>query len=146
MERFDLVPIFKMAIKNIFILLLVGILFAVSMFTYCKFFATPKYSATGSLLVTNGAILTDLSTGERSTLNNTDIVASINLVETVSDILNTTGIYQRLAENLDYEYTYKDLMARVSIARKSTDSLFIKISFIADFFFPFHFPLDIFYL
>lgn len=131
MERFDLVPIFKMAIKNIFILLLVGILFAVSMFTYCKFFATPKYSATGSLLVTNGAILTDLSTGERSTLNNTDIVASINLVETVSDILNTTGIYQRLAENLDYEYTYKDLMARVSIARKSTESLFIKISFSA---------------
>lgn len=131
MERFDLIPILKMAVKNIFILLLVGFVFAGSVFAYCKFFATPKYSSTGSLLVTNGAILTDFSTGERSTLNNTDIVASMNLVETVADILNTNGIYKKLAENLDYEYTYKDLMGRVSISRKSSESLFIKISFSA---------------
>lgn len=131
MERFDIIPILKMAVKNIFILLLVGVVFAGSVFAYCKFFATPKYSSDGSLLVTNGAILTDLSTGERSTLNNTDIVASINLVETVADILNTNGIYKKLAENLDYQYTYKDLMNRVTIARKSAESLFIKISFSA---------------
>lgn len=131
MERFDLIPILKLAFKNIFILLLVGVVFASSVFAYCKFFATPKYSATGSLLVTNGAILTDLSTGERSTLNNTDIVASMNLVETVGDILNTNGIFKKLAIELDNEYTYRDLMSRVSISRKSTDSLFIKITFSA---------------
>ncbi len=131
MERFDLIPILKMAVKNIFILLIVGVVFAGSVFAYCQYFATPKYSSTGSLLVTNGAILTDLSTGERSTLNNTDIVASINLVETVSDILNTNGIYKQLSEALDYEYTYKDLISMVNISRKSSESLFIKISFSA---------------
>ena len=131
MERFDLIPILKMAVKNIFILILVGIVFAGSVFVYCNYFATPKYSSTGSLLVTNGAILTDISTGERSTLNNTDIVASINLVETVADILNTNGIYKNLAKNLNYEYTYKDLMSMVTISRKSSESLFIKVSFSA---------------
>ena len=129
MERFDLIPILKMAIKNIFILLLIGVISASGVFIYCKYFATPRYSSTGSLLVTNGAILTDLSTGERSTLNNTDIVASMNLVETVADILNTNGIYKKLAEKSEYAYTYKDLISRVSIARQSGDSLFIKISF-----------------
>lgn len=129
MEKFDLMPILKLAIKNIFILLLAGIVTAGSALVYCKYFATPRYSATGSLLVTNGAILTDLSTGERSTLNNTDIVASMNLVETVADILKTNGIFKNLATELDNEYTYKDLMSRVAITRKSTDSLFINVTF-----------------
>ncbi len=131
MEKFDLMPLLKLVVKNIFILLLAGMVAAGSVLVYCKYFATPRYSATGSLLVTNGAILTDLSTGERSTLNNTDIVASMNLVQTVGDILRTNGIFKNLAIELDNEYTYKDLMSRVSISRKNTDSLFINVTFSA---------------
>ncbi len=127
MEKFNLMQIIKLAVKNIFILILVGIVCASATFGYCKFIATPKYSATGSLLVTNGAIMSNYS--DMGTTNNTDIVASINLVETVSDILNTNGIYKLLAEELDGEYTYENLRSKVSVKRKSENSLFINISF-----------------
>lgn len=130
MEKFDLMPILKLAIKNVFILLLTGIVFAGGVFAYCKFIATPKFSATGSVIVTNGGVM-NAGTEEGETLSNTNIVASINLVGTVVDILNTNGIYKELAEELDSDYKYNDLFSMVEVKRKSDNSLFIDITFTA---------------
>ena len=130
MNKFDLMSIFKLAIKNAFLLLITGIVFATAVYGYCKFIVDPKYSATGSLLVTNGAILTDTTIdGDRSILNNTDIVASMNLVGTIDDILNTNGIYKRLSKEIDGRYSYQQLRAMVDVKRKSDKSLFINVSF-----------------
>lgn len=131
MEKFDLMQLLKLAIKNIFILLIVGVVFAVAVFGYCKYFATPKYSSTGALIVTNGAIISEYSTNEKETLNNTDIVASINLVETIGDILNTKGIYKELSDAIGNKYSYNELYSMVKVARKSENSLFINITFSA---------------
>ena len=129
-EKFDLMPILKLAIKNVFILLLTGIVFAAAVFTYCKYIATPKYSATGSVLVTNGGIMVG-GTDDGETLSNTNIVASMNLVGTVGDILNTNGIYKRLAEQLGGDYTYNKLHSMAEVKRKNSSSLFINITFTA---------------
>lgn len=130
MNKIDLMSIFKLVIKNAFLLLLTGVLFATAAYCYCEFIASPKYSATGSLLVTNGAILTDTNTiGDHSILDNTDIIASMNLVGTVDDILNTKGIYKRLSQEIDGKYSYQQLSSMVSVKRKSEKSLFINVSF-----------------
>lgn len=131
MEKFDLMPILKLAIKNVFILLLTGIVFAGAVLAYCKFIATPKYSSTGSVLVTNGGIMNDNSAEAGSTLSNTNIIASMNLVGTVGDILNTNGIYKQLALKTDDKYTYKQLRSMVRVERKNENSLFINITFSA---------------
>ena len=133
MNKFDLMSLLKLAIKNAFLLLLTGIVFATAVFCYCKFVAIPKYSSTGSLLVTNGAILTETTIDDgTSTLDNTDIVASMNLVGTISDILNTKGIYMDMADELDGRYSYQQLLSMVKVERKSDRSLFINISFTAN--------------
>lgn len=128
-NNFDLMSLIKLAIKNAFLILLTGVVFAAAVFGYYKFMVEPKYSATGSVLVTNGAIMTDTSTGERFTLNNSDIVASMNIVDTIADILNTNGIYKRLSQELDGEYSYRQLASMVSVRRKNEKSLFINVTF-----------------
>lgn len=130
MNKFNLMFIFKLAIKNAFLLLITGTVCAAAVYSYFKFIDDPKYSATGSLLVTNGGIFTDTSIdGNRSILNNTDLMTSINLVGTIDDILNTNGIYKRLSKEIDGKYSYKQLKTMVTIRRKSDKSIFINVSF-----------------
>ncbi|MBR7132176.1 MAG: hypothetical protein IKD04_01445 [Clostridia bacterium] len=135
MKNFTLIALIRIALKNIILLAVVGIVFAAAGLTYCTFFATPKYSATGSVLVTNGAIVsTDL--GDKSNLNNADITASMNFVGTVCDILDTNGIYKDLSAVLNtkynYSFTYGNLKSRFSVSRKDSNSLFINVSCTAE--------------
>lgn len=136
MRSLSLFSLINLALKYLWILILCALLFATAAFGYCEFLATPQYSATGSVLVTNGAILSNQITEEGylddTTINNTDIVASINFSDTVTDILNTNGIFKRLAENLENKYTYSNLISRATIKRKSENTLFINVSFKAN--------------
>ena len=95
--------------------------------------AVPKYSATGSVLVTNGAIITDNNTvsSNSKTVSNTDIAASLQLANTITDILKTNDIYKELADNTGNKYLYTELKNNVVIKRRTTDTLFIDISFTA---------------
>ena len=73
-------------------------------FSYINFIAPPKYSAKGSIVVTNGKIITESyndKLASNSKVENSDIVASLNFVDTITDILRTSGIYKILAENID---------------------------------------------
>lgn len=127
MNNLSLFTMAKIALKHIVFLVLAAVIAAVGAFSYCSFVATPKYSATGSVIVTNGAIITN--SDDKSTLNNSDIVASINFAETVVDILNTNGIYKNLSEKLDGKYSYSQLKGCSRVARRGEDTLFIDVSF-----------------
>lgn len=85
-------------------------------------------------MVTNGGIANaykeDSYNGD--TLSNTDIQASLNFVYTVTDILNTNGIYKELSDQLGGKYTYSHLKSMAQVSRKSNNSLFVDISFTAN--------------
>lgn len=130
MEKINLMIIFRIAVKNIKILIITGVLIATVVLGYCEFFATPKYSATGSLLVTNGALMSGANISG-SILNNNDILASINLVDTVKDILQTNGIYKKMEKSIEGKYTYDKLFSMTTVNRKNEKSLFIDISITA---------------
>ncbi len=133
MRNLTLFSLLNLALKYLWVLFISAAVFASGAFAYCEFLATPQYSATGSVLVTNGAILsTDYIEEEYtndSTINNTDIVASINFADTVTDILNTNGIFKKLANQLDNKYSYTNLISRAAIRRKSENTLFINVTF-----------------
>ena len=133
MRNLTLFSLFNLALKYLWVLIICAAIFASGAFAYCEFLATPQYSATGSVLVTNGAILsTDYIEEEYpngSTINNTDIVASINFADTVNDILNTNGIFKKLAAQLDNKYSYSRLISQATIKRKSENTLFINVTF-----------------
>lgn len=129
MRGFTLYSFIRIALKHILILILSGLIFAFSTFAYCKFVAVPVYQANGSLIVTTGSIIVENSDKD---LQNTDIVASLNLSDTIIDILNTKEIYKTLSNEIDNKYSYQNLHSRSKITNASNNSLFITVSFIAN--------------
>ena len=137
MNNISLISLLKLALKHIYVLILAGVVFAAVAFSYCKFVAVPKYSATGSVLVTNGSIINNntqssatYSTSSKN-VSYTDINASLQLADTINDILNTNDIYKELSNEDSNRYTYSNLKSRSSVKRRSTDSLFIDVTFVA---------------
>lgn len=136
MNNISLISLLKLALKHIYVLILAGVVFAAVAFSYCKFVAVPKYSATGSILVTNGSMINntqspDTSSTSSKNVSYTDINASLQLADTINDILNTNDIYKELSLEDGNRYTYTNLKSRSSVRRRSTDSLFIDITFTA---------------
>ena len=137
MKNISLFTLIEIALKHIFIIIAAALLVAVTAFCYCEFVAVPQYSATGSLIVTNGAIVSvddfnyeDYNSSEN--LENTDIQASLSFANTVIEILNTNDIYKELSNELNGKYTYGQLKTSSSIQRRSTNTLSIDISFTAN--------------
>ena len=133
MNNISLFSLVRLALKYVYVLIVSALICAVIAFSYCQFVAVPKYSATGSVLVTNGAIITDNNTvsSNSKTVSNTDIAASLQLANTITDILKTNDIYKELADNTGNKYLYTELKNNVVIKRRTTDTLFIDISFTA---------------
>ena len=140
MKNITLISLFNLAIKHILLIILVAAVFAGATFSYCEFIATPRYSANGAIMVTNGAITTnteaetetETESKNENNIQNTDISASINILDTVIDTLSTRGIYKELSEKLNNKYSYGSLKGRSVIAkRNNTRSLYIDVSFTA---------------
>ena len=126
-----LFSLFNLALRHILVLILSAVVFAAAAFAYCELVATPIYSSTGSMLITNGALnITDVNEeGEPSGLQNTDVVASINFMDTATDMLKQNGIYKQLAQKMDNKYSYGQLKNMVTIERRKDNSLYVDISF-----------------
>ncbi len=133
MNEFSIYHIFRLIIKNFFIIVLCAILFGVGAFCYCEFHLEERYSASGSVVVTNGGIFdangqsTQITGSDK--VSNSDIAASINLLTTVKDILSTNDIYKELANKLGGEYTYSQLKSCATISKRDDYSLFIDVRF-----------------
>ena len=130
MNNISLFSLVRLALKYVYVLIVSALICAIIAFSYCQFVAVSKYSATGSVLVTNGAIITDNNTvsSNSKTVSNTDIAASLQLANTITDILKTNDIYKELADNTGNKYLYTELKNNVVIKRRTTDTLFIDIS------------------
>lgn len=133
MKEFSIYHIFRILLKNFFAILLSAILFGVAAFCYCELYLEERYASIGSVVVTNGGILnSDIQTQQTingDKVNNSDIAASINLLTTVKDILQTNDIYKELSKELGGEYTYAQLKSFASVSKRDEYSLFIDVRF-----------------
>ena len=136
MKDFSLVYLLQLAWRRIYVLIIAFIFFAVAAFCFCEFVATPSYTATSSILLTNGGSLVSGNDADMDYIGNNDIVASINLMETYTDFLKEPKIYRQLAEEvnmqLDGEYTVSQLRSMATVNMRNENSLFIDISFRAN--------------
>lgn len=127
-KTINIMDLVMLAWRRIWIIILVAIVCAAVAFSYCKFFITPSYSATASILVTNGAVT--ISYDETTDkVSGSDISASLYLTYTVVDILKTPDIYKKVADSLGKDYEYQDLMLRSSVNRRSEETLFVDVTF-----------------
>lgn len=130
MKNFTLLSLVRIALKHIFLLIAAAVIFGAAVFGYFEYLVDPRYSASSSILVTNGTLLVNTDgTYDSSAFENADIVASINIATTVCDILETNGVFKSLAEEMDNRYTYRQLKGMASVQRRDDKSLFIDITF-----------------
>ncbi len=125
-KTINIMDLLMLAWRRIWIIILVAVIFAAAVFSYCKFFVTPSYSATASIIATNGAVTVY---SDKSTVSASDLSASLYLAETVIDILKTPDIYKDVADELGKDYNFQNLMSRATIARRGEDTLFIDVTF-----------------
>ena len=127
-KTINIMDLLMIALRWLWVIVLAAVVFAAAAFSYCKFFLTPSYSSTASILVTNGAVTTSYE-NSNDKVSGSDISASLYLSYTVVDILNTPDIYKKVADQLGDGYNYQGLMSCSSISRRSEDTLFIDVTF-----------------
>ena len=125
----NLSMIWEIFLRRLWIIVLGFVMAASGAYAYCEYIATPEYKATASILVTNGAITTDSESDIKSTVASTDITASLDLADTVTDILETTEAYRKAAEASNGKYTYGSIVGTAKITKSDNASLFVNISF-----------------
>lgn len=128
-KTIDIMSLLSILWKRLWIIILVAVIFAAAAFGYCEFFLTPSYSATASIIVTNGAVTYYDDTTNKNTVSASDISASLYLSYTVVDILKTPDIYKKVSNELGRDYNFQSLMNRTSVQRRNEETLFIDISF-----------------
>lgn len=126
-KTINIMDLVMLAWRRLWIIALAAVVCAVAAFGYCKFFLTPSYSSTASILVTNGAVITSYAE-TTDKISGSDISASLYLADTVVDILNTPDIYIKLANELDEENS-QGLKGGFSVSRRSESTLFIDVTY-----------------
>lgn len=126
MKEISFFDLLNLAYEKLWALLLAGLIAGGCAWGVCNFFLADKYTATASIMVTNGAI-TDNTAYEK--VQGTDLSASLELTDTVVELLKTSNIFRQLENKTTYGYSYKQLKNIASISRASQDTLFVKIRF-----------------
>lgn len=127
-----LLSIFK---KCVIYMILVGFLFAVGAYCFCKFIATPTYQSTTSVIATNGGLNpeTEINSNIAGTesvssevkIQTGDYSASRYLLDTYVSLFKTRKFHVMLQEECGLDYTPDQLRGMVSVARRSEYELFI---------------------
>lgn len=126
MKELDLSLLFKTIKDHIIPILVSAVILAVLVFGHNAFFVTPTYRTTTTILVNNGG-LADVGVPGNS-VSSSDLNASLYLVETCVDILESDNMYKELANALGKDYSYYSLKKRFLPQPRGESSLLIDIS------------------
>lgn len=134
MKNITAINLLGIAWKRLWALLLAAAVFAGCAYAYCTFISVPRYSATASVMVTNGGLLSgELNTNTTSSsVKSSDFSASLSITDTVIDILKTPELYKRLSKETGGRFSHGALMSMSYISRRSERSLFVDVTFTSD--------------
>ena len=129
MDKINLEALFRLVLRNLVLFICVAIAAAGGAYFYCEKMVQAKFSASGSVLITNGAIIVETYkiNGEEGTINGSDISASRQLTDTVISLLKKPGIYKQLAKQ-NPQYSYNQLRGMTSISPEDESTMFVVVS------------------
>ncbi len=137
MQNFTILSLVRLAIKNLFVLILVAVVVGAATFSYCNFVIDPLYTATSNVLVSNGALsaseqLEEITQQNGNSVDNQDIVTSRNLVKiTINFLKKETDIYKQLADELNIK-SYKSLKAGFEFPESEDVTIHMDVSYTSD--------------
>lgn len=131
MNNISIMYLLQLAWKRIWLLLIAMVVFAVATFGYCKFFATKRYSAKASIIVTNGNVVNNSEDDYAEFIATSDLSASNNLSNTVTELLKTTKVYDAFVEEYGKKYDIDRggvVKGMTSVAKRENNNPFIDLT------------------
>ena len=119
-EYIDLGQVVRVLWKHVVLILLVGILFAALLFSFARFFVTPKYEANALFYVNNSTF--SLSSAVR--ISTGELSAASDLVETYLAILQSRSNMEQVLEQSKVQYTYEQLREMIDAKAVNSTGLF----------------------
>ena len=144
MEKLSFAYLLQSVLRYLYLVIAAVLVFALGAFFYSKYIAIPRYSATGQLLVTNGAIVASSNeyteSGTKKVLGS-DIAASADLKPTIVRALQETALYRKLAKELTEQsrqagknitFSYGQLKSLTRVQSLSDADLYIDVTFTSE--------------
>ena len=120
----DLLRVVKMLWRKAWIIVLAGVLCAVSGFLFARFAIAPTYSSTIQLYVNNSSI----NVGNFN-ISASEITASQSLVKTYGVILDNRTTLERVIEEADVDYTYEELSDMIKYGSSNdTEIMYVTVT------------------
>ena len=109
----DVIHVVKFMWKRAWMIALFGVITAALGFSIAAFVITPTYSSYIKLYVNNSSF----SLGNTNfSISSSELTAAQSLVKTYGDILDSRTTYERVIEEADLKYTWKELARMISYA------------------------------
>lgn len=105
MQEINVVEVFQLLLKKIWLLILVTVVCAAIGFSYCKFLAIPEYTANAKVVITTGGILTNENIENPSKVTAADVSTSLAMLETYAITLDMFDMYYMVLEDIKDEVT-----------------------------------------
>ena len=109
MEEINIKDFLEYLKKYILLILLVVVLFLVGIIFYDKKIKVPMYSANTTI------VLTQTNQAQEATITQNDLQINSKLVSTYSEIVKSKLVLQQVINNLNLDYTYKELYRNVAV-------------------------------
>ena len=119
-EYIDLGQIVRVLWRHVVLILLVGIIFASLLFSYARFFVTPRYEANALFYVNNSTF--SLSSAVR--ISTGELNAASDLVDTYVAILQSRANMEQVINESGVNYTYEQLREMISAKAVNSTGLF----------------------
>lgn len=126
MKEISILYLLKLITKNLFVILLTTVVLAAATFCYCHFLVVPQYSATASIIVSNGTIITDTESGTGKDLSS-DISASVALAKNCTQLLQTPEMYKKVASQNNIS-NHNSIRKAFKIVQRSEDMMILDIT------------------
>lgn len=109
MEEINIKDFLEYLKKYILIILIVVVLFVAGIIFYDKNLKVPMYSSSTTI------VLTQTNQAQEATITQNDLQINSKLVSTYSEIVKSKLVLQQVINNLNLDYTYKELNKNVSV-------------------------------
>lgn len=106
----DIMEILYLLRRNVAVIIILAVLFAIGGFIGTKMFITPQYASTASMIVSN-----KMQQADNSTINSGDMQAAVGLVKTYGIIIKSDAVLSSVIDNLGLTDSVESLNSKISV-------------------------------
>lgn len=116
-NEISILDLIALVIRNWWIVAMVGAVFGIAVYAYCKTTSVPTYQSTGSLYI---------NTQREQTTDNVDATAlinTVNLMPTYVKVLQSRTFCTQISDAIDNKYSYTEISGMMSLTQEEDTNI-----------------------